>query len=62
MDGRDGSLDRVGAEASRCQRPLHERHALDDQLAVPQRAILVGQEDDLALGDALAVRRDSAAA
>jgi hypothetical protein len=49
VDGRDRTLDRVGTEASRRQRAFDERHAFDDLLAVPQQAILIGQEDDLAL-------------
>ena len=45
---RDRRLQRVGAEAPRRQRPLDERRALGDLLAVPQRAVLVVEQDELA--------------
>ena len=46
MDRDDRRLHLVWAGASDAQRPLDERFRLADRLAVPQLAILVGQQHD----------------
>ena len=47
MDRGDGRLERVGPEAARRQRPLHQGAPLRNQLTVPERAVLVAQQDEL---------------
>jgi hypothetical protein len=46
----DGGLDRVRTEPARGERGFDERHPLGDAVAVPQRAILVFEEHDVAGG------------
>ena len=48
MDRGDRRLQRVGAEAARRQRPIDQAEALGDRRAVPERAVLVGEEHELA--------------
>ena len=49
VDRRDRRLQRVRPEAPRRQRALDQRRSLGDLRAVPQRAILLVQQDDLAV-------------
>ena len=45
---RDRRLNRVRADPPRRQRPLHEPRALRDLIPVPQRAVLIVEQDQLA--------------
>src|SRR5581483_4936189 len=50
MNGRNRSLQRVRAEAARTQGFLHQGHALVDLRAVPERAVLMLQQNQLSGG------------
>src|SRR4051812_5659174 len=47
MNGGDRSLQRVSAEAARVHRFLKHCHSFRDLLAVPERAVLIFQQDQL---------------
>ncbi len=59
MDGGDGGLQGVGAEAAGQERTLDQRDAFGDVLLVPLGAVLVFQEDQFPVGEVRAARRDS---
>ena len=50
MHGGDGSLQGVGPRSGRRERFLHPALSLGDGVAIPAGAILVLQEDQIALG------------
>ena len=62
MQGGDGRLHLIGAGAAVAHRLVDQRQALADQLAVPERAVLVVQQHDLAVGVEPGRRRARAAA
>jgi hypothetical protein len=58
VHGRNRRLQGVGAEAPRSKRALGERDAFGDLVFIPQRAILVVQQDQLSYrGDARGAAR-----
>jgi hypothetical protein len=50
VNGRNGRLQSVGAETARCQSAFGERDAFGDLLLVPQRPILLLQQDQVSVG------------
>ena len=48
MHGGDRRLHLVRSDRPGAERPLDERHALRDLPGIPQRAILLGERDELA--------------
>jgi hypothetical protein len=50
VDARDRRLDRVRAWLVDGHRSLGERRPLGDERAIPERAVLVGQQDHVAAG------------
>ena len=50
VDGGDRGLEGVGADTAGGERALDEARAVVDVAAIPERAVLVGEEHDLALG------------
>jgi hypothetical protein len=56
---RNGGLQSVGTEAVRHQSALGERDTFGDLVSVPQRAILLIEQDEVSPGELRAARRDS---
>ena len=50
MDGGDRRLNRIGTEPLCRERLLDEPRALGDMLAIPERSILIFEQDHLAVG------------